>query len=242
MGIMITAGAKAPASPRSWYPAWGKRTLDLILVAASLPLTGPLALAGWIAARISTGDRGMFTQQRIGRSGEPFTIWKLRTMRPPDDSEQASHEVGVTAGAAARITPAGRWLRKTKLDELPQLRNVIFGDMSLVGPRPDVSEWLDVMRRYPDALSVRPGLTSLASLAYVDEEETLARETNPVAAYAEKVLPHKMRLNELYARNLSPSLDVLILVLTAVSVFSRTTAQDWARSIIRALGGQPDAD
>jgi lipopolysaccharide/colanic/teichoic acid biosynthesis glycosyltransferase len=223
-----------------WYPRWGKRVIDLVLTTASIPVTAPLGALGWLAARWATGEPGLFTQDRIGLNGETFLIWKLRTMRPARPEEDASHRLGVTAGATARITRTGRWLRRTKLDELPQLRNVLAGDMSLVGPRPDVPEWLELLRRHPDALAVRPGLTSLASLAYADEEEVLAREVDPVAAYAEVVLPHKLALNELYARNLSPTLDFIVLALTAVSIVSRRTAQRGARAMITALGGSAD--
>ena len=192
-----------------------------------------------MAARCSTGEQGLFTQDRVGLNGKTFVIWKLRTMRAadPDPDEDTSHRLGVSAGATDRITRTGRWLRRTRLDELPQIRNVLAGEMSLVGPRPDVPEWLDVLLRHPDALTVRPGLTSLASLAYADEEEMLKREPDPVAAYAEVVLPHKLSLNELYARNLSPSLDLVIIVLTAVSMVSRRTAQRAALAVANILGG-----
>ena len=223
-----------------WYRRKGKRGLDLLTTLLTAPATTLVGAFGSITARISIRDHGMFSQQRVGREGQIFTIWKLRTMRPVTADELSAHDVGVTAGGNARITPAGAWLRRTKLDELPQLYNVLKGDMSLVGPRPDVPEWLDVWRQYPDALSVRPGLTSLASLAYVDEEDVLAAESHPVQAYAERILPHKLRLNELYARNVSLKLDLKILALTALSVVSRDRAQRSARRIIVALGGDPD--
>jgi lipopolysaccharide/colanic/teichoic acid biosynthesis glycosyltransferase len=225
-----------------WYRRWGKRGTDMVLVALSLPVTAPLTAVGWLLARLSTRDSGWFTQERIGRDGRTFVIWKLRTMRAPDpgdDQARFAHEIGVAAASAARITPVGAWLRRTKLDELPQLWNVVRGEMSLVGPRPDVPEWLGVLRGHPDALAVRPGLTSLASLAYHDEEEALAGEADPVAAYAERVLPHKLHLNEVYARGLSPGLDLRVLALTVLSIVSRPRAQAAVRRTIEDLS--PDA-
>jgi len=222
------------------YRQYGKRAMDAALTLLSLPVTAPLLAVGWLVARRSTNGPGFFTQPRVGRDGRIFTIWKLRTMRPPSAAEAQSHTVGVTTAANTRITAAGAFLRRTKLDELPQLINVLRGEMSMVGPRPDVPEWLDLMRQYPDALRVRPGLTSLASLAYVDEEDFLAREADPLAAYGERVLPHKLRLNELYARNLSLPLDLRILALTLLSVASRRHARQAAAGIITALGGDPD--
>ena len=225
------------------YRRYGKRAVDAALTLLSLPVTAPLIAIGWLVARRSTTGPGFFTQRRVGQNGRIFTIWKLRTMSPAiaaHTTDAEAHTVGVTTAANARITPAGAFLRRTKLDELPQLLNVLAGDMSLVGPRPDVPEWLDLMRQYPDALAVRPGLTSLASLAYVDEEDLLAQEADPVAAYGERILPHKLRLNELYARNLSLRLDAQILALTALSVASRQRARQAAIRLIAGLGGGPD--
>jgi lipopolysaccharide/colanic/teichoic acid biosynthesis glycosyltransferase len=222
------------------YVRQGKRALDLLLTILSSPVTAPLVLVGWVVARLSTRRPGFFTQPRVGRHGASFDIVKLRTMRPATAVDAQAHDLGVTAGARARITPAGAWLRRTKLDELPQLLNVLRGEMSLVGPRPDVPQWREAIARFPAALDVRPGITSLASLAYADEEEVLAATSDPIAAYRDTVLPHKLRLNELYARHVSPALDARILGLTALSVVDRDRAADGARHLIRRLGGNPE--
>ena len=148
--------------------ASAKRAMDLALVLIAAPVVLPVV--GIIAAivRITDGRPVLFRQTRCGRHGRPFTLYKVRTMRPGPGTE-------VTSAGDARVTRTGRILRRTKLDELPQLWNVFVGDMSLVGPRPEVPAWV---ARHPgpfaEVLSVRPGLTDLASIRYRDEEDQLA--------------------------------------------------------------------
>jgi lipopolysaccharide/colanic/teichoic acid biosynthesis glycosyltransferase len=217
------------------YRAWGKRALDLALLAGAAPLAAPAVAVGWSLARAGSPGPGFFRQERIGRRGRPFTIWKLRTMTVPRDG--ARDTLGVTAAGDARVTATGRRLRGGKLDELPQLWNVLRGDMSLVGPRPDIAEWV---RRLPDgfgpALTVRPGLTGLAAVVYADEESVLAAYPSAEEAYATVVLPRKLELDRLYAENVSLGLDLRILALTALLFLRRPAATRRAERLAAHLG------
>jgi lipopolysaccharide/colanic/teichoic acid biosynthesis glycosyltransferase len=153
-----------------------KRLMDLIAAIFGLLVLAPLILALMLWVRIDSRGPALFRQQRVGLRGVPFRILKLRTMRP--DAERLGPRV--TGGNDARITRAGRWLRRYKLDELPQLWNVLVGDMSFVGPRPEVAEYVCM---YPaeikdKVLSVRPGITDPASLQYFDEAALLAQHAD----------------------------------------------------------------
>lgn len=185
-----------------------KRLFDILFSALALLLLSPLLLG--IAMAVGLGSKGgvFFRQVRVGRDGREFRLLKFRTMRP--DSEAKGQ---LTVGNAdPRITPVGRWLRRSKLDELPQLWNVLVGDMSIVGPRPEVPRYVALytaeQRRI---LRVRPGITSPASIAYINENEVLARSNDPHRSYVEEVLPAKLALDMPYA--MAPSLrkDVVIL-------------------------------
>jgi lipopolysaccharide/colanic/teichoic acid biosynthesis glycosyltransferase len=223
------------------YRERGKRALDLFIVVLSAPLTCPLTGVAWIIARLSTGGAGFFSQERVGRHGCLFVMWKLRTMRSTPAQDDPAHLAGVTLAASTRITRAGAWLRRTKLDELPQLWNVFRGQMSIVGPRPDVPMWLDELRKFSPVLDVRPGLTGPVSLAVVGEEQVLAGEDNPVAAYGESFLPQKLALNELYARNVSLGLDLRVIGLTLLMVVSKPRAVKAADRLLRALQGNDES-
>jgi len=169
-----------------------KRLFDVALSAAGLVLLSPVlaTIALWVR-RDSPGP-ALFRQERVGRGGVVFRIHKFRTMaNDPGRTERA-----LTIGADPRITRAGRFLRRTKLDELPQLIDVLLGDMSLVGPRPEVPHYVAT---YPEAirakvLSVRPGITDTASLKFRNESELLAGAADPEREYREVVLPAKLRL------------------------------------------------
>jgi lipopolysaccharide/colanic/teichoic acid biosynthesis glycosyltransferase len=169
-----------------------KRLLDLLAAGFALLLLAPLILALMLWIRVDSQGPALFRQQRVGRGGVSFRILKLRTMRP--DAERVGPRV--TGGNDDRITRAGRWLRRYKLDELPQLWNVLVGEMSFVGPRPEVPEYV---RLYPvevrdKVLSVRPGITDPASLLYFDEAAILAQHPDADQAYRELVLPRKLAL------------------------------------------------
>lgn len=188
-----------------------KRGLDLIVAAAALVLLGWLIPpATWII-RSDGGGPGLFRQVRIGRHGQRFDVIKLRTMRPG-----APGETTVTTSQDARITPFGRLLRRTKLDELPQLLNVLRGDMSLVGPRPDVPGFADELKGQERIiLSVRPGITGPATLAFRNEEELLARQDDPEAFNREVLFPAKVQLNRAYVENWRFRDDLRYLWMTA---------------------------
>lgn len=225
-----------------FYRERGKRALDLLLVVLSAPLTCPLTGVAWIVARLSTGGAGFFSQERVGQHGCLFVMWKLRTMRSVSAEEEAAHRAGVTLAGSARITRAGAWLRRMKLDELPQLWNVFRGQMSIVGPRPEVPVWLDELREFGPVLDVRPGLTGPVSLAFVDEEQLLVGDDDPVAAYGERVLPQKLALNELYARKVSIGLDLRVICLTLLMVVSKPRAVRAAVRLLQSLEANDDDD
>ncbi|HMT63404.1 MAG TPA: sugar transferase, partial [Ottowia sp.] len=171
----------------------------------------------WV--RLDSAGPALFRQQRVGRHGRLFHIHKFRTMRVR--SSQAGPLI--TVAGDARVTRAGRWLRRTKLDELPQLLDVIRGDMSLVGPRPEVPRY---MALYPDEarrliLSVRPGVTDRATIEFRDEERLLAAASDPERAYVEQVMPIKQRYYLDYVARRSLAGDVGILIDTLRAVLGR---------------------
>ena len=172
-----------------------KRILDVSSSAIGLILLSPLLLVAAIAVKLDSKGPVLFIQQRVGRSFRNFGIFKFRTMVTDADKRGGQ----ITFGADPRITRVGRILRKTKIDELPQLMNVVLGHMSLVGPRPEVPRYVDMYREdYAYVLSVRPGLTDLASLKYSDEAEQLAGSADPAKEYAERILPDKIALAKEY--------------------------------------------
>jgi lipopolysaccharide/colanic/teichoic acid biosynthesis glycosyltransferase len=188
-----------------------RRTLDVVASGTALVVCAPLFLA--IAAAVKIGSPGpvLYRARRVGRGGQLFTLYKFRTMGP------GAHVSGppITAEGDSRVTPVGRVLRQWKLDELPQLYNVLRGDMSLVGPRPEdpmyVADYTDEQRRL---LSVRPGLTSPATLAYRHEAAVLAAADDPEVTYREVVLPAKLAIELDYLRKRTLFLDLLILART----------------------------
>lgn len=188
--------------------AIAKRTLDIAVSAVGLAVFWPvIALATLLAAR-DTGASGLFRQQRIGRLGMPFTLYKIRTMR-------AEAGTTVTTRGDARITPLGAQLRRLKIDELPQLWNVLIGDMSLVGPRPDMPGYADALEgEAREILILRPGITGPASLKYRDEETLLAAADDPQVYNDQVIWPDKVRLNLEYARNVSLTRDLRYLLAT----------------------------
>jgi lipopolysaccharide/colanic/teichoic acid biosynthesis glycosyltransferase len=188
-----------------------KRLFDLLLSSLALVALSPLY---FILALLIRRDGGpaFFRQARVGQSGELFRIFKFRSMIPGAEKLGAQ----VTGAADPRITSVGRFLRKTKLDELPQLINVFLGQMSLVGPRPEVPRYVD---RWPEEdrqqiLQVKPGITDYATFYYNDEQAVLARAEDPEKAYLETVLPHKLRLYRRYLQDRSFGLDLRLLLAT----------------------------
>ncbi|MEI7817535.1 MAG: sugar transferase [Desulfuromonadales bacterium] len=188
-----------------------KRLLDFTSAFVGLVLLGPVLMAVWIAIVLETGLPGLFRQQRVGRHGRNFQLFKFRTMAVKHGTEHGSFD----AGSSARVTRVGKLLRKTKLDELPQLWNVLTGDMALVGPRPEVCKWVAVYpERWAKVLTVRPGITDPASIVYRDEEEILARSADPERAYRDEILPHKLSLYEEYVHTRSFFGDIGIIFKT----------------------------
>lgn len=193
-----------------------KRLMDLVLSSLGLLLLSPLLFA--IALWIKFDSRGpvFFRQERVGRFGRPFRIHKFRTMVV--DAERRGAQI--TVGRDARITKAGAWLRAAKLDELPQLLDVLAGTMSLVGPRPEVPRYVAL---YPQAtrdkvLSVRPGITDSASLAYRDEGTLLAAAADPERTYTEVVLPAKLKLAADYVDHASLGTDLRLIAATLTTL------------------------
>jgi lipopolysaccharide/colanic/teichoic acid biosynthesis glycosyltransferase len=184
----------------------------LALLLLALPM---LAIAAWI--RLDSPGPVFFRQQRVGRHGVPFAIHKFRTMRAD------AQGLPLTVGADARITRAGRWLRRTRLDELPQLLDVLAGHMSLVGPRPEVPRYVAL---YPPALrdralAVRPGITDPASLEHLDEAALLAAAADPEREYVERILPRKVAQAAAYAERATLASDVAVLARTARALLRR---------------------
>jgi lipopolysaccharide/colanic/teichoic acid biosynthesis glycosyltransferase len=188
-----------------------KRLVDIVGASLGLLLFSPLFLI--LAALIKLDSSGpvLFRQERIGRGFTPFLIYKFRTMA----AGRANEGLCITSRNDARITRVGRWLRATKLDELPQLLNVLLGDMSLVGPRPEVRHYVELFRsEYEQLLSIRPGMTDLASLKYRDEGDVLAQVEDPEAEYVTRILPDKIELGNLYLRRASLLFDLSLILNT----------------------------
>ncbi|WP_276607751.1 sugar transferase [Vogesella urethralis] len=195
-----------------------KRLFDLVAVLAGLWLIWPLLLAIALWVKLDSPGPVFFRQVRVGRGGQLFRIHKFRTMKI--GAEAAGQ---LTVGADQRVTRAGHLLRKTKLDELPQLLDVLYGDMSLVGPRPEVPKYV---AHYPDSvkdivLSVRPGITDWASIRMIDENEILGKAADPERAYIEQVLPEKLGYYVRYAQSHSLAGDVQIIVATLLKIVTR---------------------
>jgi len=180
-----------------------RRALDLLVAGAALVVLAPLLAAVGVAVRLGSPGPALFRQTRVGRGGAPFTLFKFRTMW------QDAAGPSVTGAADARVTPIGAWLRRWKIDELPQLVNVLRGDMTLIGPRPEVPRYLDALgARGRDYAAVRPGLADAATLVYYDEGALLARAADPERHYVEVILPDKVRLSVDYARRRTALSDV----------------------------------
>jgi lipopolysaccharide/colanic/teichoic acid biosynthesis glycosyltransferase len=197
-----------------------KRLFDLLLSGLGLVLLAPLLLG--IALWVKLDSRGpvLFRQQRVGRFGRPFMIHKFRTMTV----DAPARGPQITVGADPRITRAGQVLRRTKLDELPQLWDVLRGAMSLVGPRPEVPKYVAL---YPQEmrqllLSVRPGITDLASLQYRDESAVLAAAADPERAYVDQVLPAKLAISARYVREATLIGDLRLIWATLAALVSRS--------------------
>ncbi len=189
-----------------------KRAFDILVAVAGLTLLSPFLLLAALLVKLTSRGPVLFRQERMGRNFHPFLICKFRTMV----QDAPSRGRAITVGDDPRITSVGRILRKTKIDEIPQLFNVLRGDMSLVGPRPELPQYVELFHRdYETILQVRPGITDLASLRYRDEAAILNRAADPGEEYVRRVLPEKIRLARQYLRRASFLFDLFILATTA---------------------------
>ena len=195
-----------------------KRTFDFVASGLGLVFLSPLFLVIAVWVKVDSDGPVFFRQERVGRFGKVFKIHKFRTMKV--DAEAGGR---LTIGADSRVTRSGSFLRKFKLDELPQLIDVFVGDMSLVGPRPEVHEFMDCS---PDdirskVLSVRPGITDQASIEMVDENEILGKYDDPRQAYIDVILPIKQKYYVDYVDRQGFARDVLLIVKTLYRVVKR---------------------
>ena len=196
-------------------PPRRQRLLDLALAVPATALCSPVLAI--VAALIKLDSRGpvFFRQQRVGRFGQPFDILKFRTM--VTDAEKLGAQI--TVGRDPRITRTGHLLRRTKLDELPQLINVLKGEMSLVGPRPEVPRYVALYNaEQRQILALRPGITSPASIAFHNESEVLARQLDPEQFYRNEVFPAKINLDLNYARSATVWSDCAVMVRTFLRI------------------------
>ncbi len=196
-----------------------KRIFDLIVATGALILLSPLLLFIALVLKISSKGPVFFCQKRVGQYEKQFYIYKFRTMVVNAEMQGLK----LTVGKDTRITPLGHLLRKTKIDELPQLLNVVCGTMSLVGPRPEVPEFICY---YPDDIraivfKVRPGITDWASIKMIDENKILAGSNNPQQLYIEKILPEKLSYAVSYVHQHNLLLDLRLLGLTIVKIITR---------------------
>jgi lipopolysaccharide/colanic/teichoic acid biosynthesis glycosyltransferase len=199
-----------------------KRILDIIGAALGLLLLLPIFLFVALLIKLDSSGPVFFRQERMGRGFRPFLIFKFRTMAQ-DSSDKRSP---LTVGADPRITRVGRFLRKTKIDELPQLINVLKGEMTFVGPRPEVRRFVELFREdYEEILKVRPGVTDIASLKYQDEAEVIGRFQNPEEEYVARILPDKIRLAKEYIERSSISFDLGLILKTLPKLLGFKAAQ-----------------
>jgi len=206
----------ATAAGNSLYNKWGKRSLDSLASLVGLVLASPVLLVVAVLVKSTSPGPVLFWQERIGLGGMVFRIVKFRTMCRDADQRGPA----ITPADDARVTTVGRWLRRLKLDELPQLWNVLKGEMSLVGPRPEVPRYVEsyssAQRR---VLTVRPGITDPASIAYRREEDLLAGHADLDRYYREVVLPDKLNKNLEYLDRMSFTYDLLLLIRTTKAIF-----------------------
>ena len=174
------------------------RFFDIIFSIIGLVILSPIFIVLYLLIRIESKGGGFYSQERIGKNGKPFKLYKFRSMRIGSEKKGL-----ITIGEKDnRITKTGFILRKYKLDELPQLWNVFIGDMSLVGPRPEVKKYTDLYtEEQKQVLQVRPGITDWASIKYVDENKILGESEDPDEAYVNLIMPNKIKLNMVYIQH-----------------------------------------
>ena len=193
-----------------------KRLFDILFSTFGIILISPLIVLIIILIKIDSKGTVFYMQERIGKNGKKFKIFKFRTM-----ITNAYKSGLLTLGDRDhRITKIGRILRKTKLDEIPQLFNVFIGEMSFVGPRPEVEKYVDLYsKEQREILQLKPGITDYASIAYIDESILLGKAADPEKTYIENIMPHKIELNKQYLLKKSLFYDVRIIILTIFKIF-----------------------
>lgn len=192
-----------------------KRAFDLVVAAILLAVALPAMFLCALAIKVDDGGPVLFFQKRVGRGRREFLIWKFRTMRT--DAERTGP--ALTSAGDPRITRVGKFLRASKLDETPQLVNVLMGEMSLVGPRPESPKYVALYDAEElRTLDARPGITDPASLSFFDEGALLAEAVDPHRAYVERIMPYKLRLNRAYAERATVATDAVILLCTVLRV------------------------
>lgn len=213
---------KAPAEPfsnparRGFYARFGKRAFDLFVSLLALAVLSPILLIIAAIVKLTSSGPVFYRQNRVARDARIFQIMKFRSMTA--DAERRGR--GITVGGDERVTPAGRILRGTKLDELPQFWNVVKGDMSLVGPRPEIPSYVALYTAEQlGVLSVAPGITDIASIHYRHEEKLLEGSPDPDELYRRVILPHKLSLNLQYIERMSFALDLKLIAQTIRSIF-----------------------
>ena len=208
-----TSGQVVRLRPVSLWRRFWKRAFDVVCSALGLLALSPVLLVCALLVGLTSPGGVLFRQERIGKDGVPFTIYKFRSMRRDNAG------LKITTSGDSRVTPVGKVLRRTKLDELPQLFNVLKGDMSFVGPRPEVREYTDLYdEEQRQVLLVRPGITGLASIRFRNENELLDESDDPNRTYIEEVMPQKLALDLEYIPHASVFYDIRLILETLVTV------------------------
>ncbi len=195
----------------SFYALYGKRIFDVFGSVIGISGLSPIILLIGLAIKLNDAGPAFFTQTRIGKQFKPFKLIKFRTM------VKGAESIGpqVTKEDDSRITRIGRFLRKTKIDELPQLLNVLKGDISLVGPRPEVPKYVDIFRDdYEEILAIRPGITDFSAIEFKDEQVRLNKFVDPEEGYVKEVLPEKIKLYKKYLSDMCFWADLKLVFLT----------------------------
>jgi lipopolysaccharide/colanic/teichoic acid biosynthesis glycosyltransferase len=202
--------------PDSFYIKYGKRIFDLVFALPALLILSPLFIVIAISIKMEDGGPVFFIQKRMGQNFTIMNFIKFRTMI----EDAAKKGLQITSLKDPRITRVGKFLRKYKLDELPQFINVIRGEISIVGPRPEVEKYVMIFKKeYASILKIKPGITDFAALYYRDEEEVLNKHPDPHQAYIEKIMPEKISLYHKYMQEISFFTDVKIIAGTTWSMF-----------------------
>ena len=195
-----------------------KRLFDIVCSSLGLILLAPFFVVVAILIKRDSSGPVFFRQTRVGQFGKPFRIYKFRTMCTDAEKKGAQ----VSTGDDPRITGIGRFLRTYKIDELPQLLNVVSGEMSLVGPRPEVPKYVDAFKEdYAEILTAKPGITDYASLEFKDENELLKGAEDPEKKYIDEILPVKIEYYKKYLREQSLSTDLKLIFLTLAGIIRR---------------------